>query len=196
MTAAGLLATALLGVPAAPAAGCPGVTVVVEPAQQQPQVACVPARREQSAAEVFEAAGHELTRVQRFPGAVCQVDAAPAEAACVAMPPADAYWGFFHAADTEWSYATLGVDSVVPVAGESVALAWQDTSTPVPPEESPAAPVPEGSSAPLPEAGDAGEGSAAGDGGALSPTVSAVVVLAVAAALGLVAWRRRGVGRS
>ena len=28
------------------------------------------------------------------------------------MPPADAYWGFFHAADREWSYATLGVDSL------------------------------------------------------------------------------------
>jgi hypothetical protein len=190
MTAVGLLATALLGVPASPA-GCAGVTVVVEPAQQRPQVACVPARPEQSAAEVFEAAGHRLARVQRFPGAVCQVDGAPADAACVAMPPADAYWGFFHAAEDEWSYATLGVDSVVPAAGESVALAWQDTSAPEPPDASPAAQAPETTTEPQPETGDDGTADGGGGVGALSPAVSAAAVVAVAAVLGLVAWRRR-----
>ena len=70
-----------------------GVTVVVDPGS-------LPGSRSQTcvggsgkAAGLFGSAGHTLTRVQRFPGAVCKVDGEPDDSGCVNMPPTNAYWG-------------------------------------------------------------------------------------------------------
>ena len=142
-------------------AGCDGVTVLVAPPGVDDQVRCVAAGP--TAGELFEDAGHDLTRVQRFPGAVCRVNGIPADQACVAMPPADRYWGFFHAAGPGWDYATMGVDSVVPEPGDSIALAWQDTEAPVAPSTLPATLGPESPGDSGPSAAGDVAGDAAGD---------------------------------
>ena len=117
--------------------GCSGVLVAVAPPTGAPATECVTNDGDLTAAELFTAAGHRLTRVQRFPGAVCRVDGVPAEDPCVAMPPADAYWGLFSTDDGQWRFATLGVDALRPSPGGAVALAWQDgaevTAPPVDP---------------------------------------------------------------
>lgn len=147
---------------------CAGVVVVVEPPGSTDRVDCVPDAGDRSAAELFEAAGHELTRVQRFPGAVCRVDGVPADQACVVMPPTDAYWGLFHAGDDGWAYAAAGIDLLEPARGDSVALVWQDTATETTPTHAPGA----GSAAPTPVSGR-------DVGGADDPTAGVTVPLAV-----------------
>jgi hypothetical protein len=200
LTAVLLGASAASGGPAATVAstgdaGCSGVTVVVVPAGQEAEASCAPARPGRTAAELFEAAGHELTRVQRFPGAVCRVAGVPADDPCVAMPPADAYWGFFHASAGEWSYATLGVDAVVPEAGEAVAMAWQDTATPEPPAVDPAAVGSGAEPASEPEPDDGTTGSSADDtdtpAGQGIPLPAALAVVAGLVGVALLVTRRR-----
>ena len=135
-----LIAVALLPLVGAtyPAEGvaavrCEGALVVVVHARGGEQSECVPDPAGRTAAQLFEDAGHRLTRVQRFPGAVCRVDGMPSNQGCVAMPPVDAYWGLFELVGDAWVYATVGVDSVTPESGDGVALVWQDSADPVPP---------------------------------------------------------------
>ena len=80
-----------------------GITVVVDPGTPSgsPSQTCVGGGGN-DAATLFGQAGHELERVQSFPGAVCRVDGAPAEANCGRMPPTNRYWGLF------WSNGTSG----------------------------------------------------------------------------------------
>lgn len=175
-----------------PAAGeCEGVLVVVQDAQQRVESSCRPGGG--TAADVLTAAGYRLERVQRFPGAVCRVDGVPAEAPCVAMPPADAYWGLFVAESGEWEYADLGVDALDLRPGDAVAMAWQDTPRPVPPGVAPTA---DALAADSSASGDAaGSADAArpgqGDRGGLPawvPAAAGVLLLGTVAALAL---RRR-----
>lgn len=193
--AAGAVSTLLVAAAAAPTAayGAPeascggGVLVVVAASGAEEQADCVAQPGDRTAAELMEAAGYELTRVQRFPGAVCRVDGEPADQACVAMPPADAYWGFFHAEDGEWAYSALGVDALSPGPGEAVALAWQDTVSPVPPGHSFTTRAPTGT-----DASRVGSRHAPVDSNEGLPAAVPLVVLAgLAAAVALAVWRRR-----
>lgn len=171
---------------AAAAAPCTGVTVVVDPPRVEPSVSCVSAPTGASAAEVFEESGRELTRVQRFPAAVCRVDGVPSGQPCVAMPPADAYWGFFVSEGGEWRYSDLGVDAVTPEAGQAIALTWQDTAERDVPAVAPAAVADTDE--------DAADGTARTqpDQGVTTPTlVAASLVVALGVAALLVARRRR-----
>lgn len=118
-----------------------GVTLVVDPADLggDPAVTCVEADgAEQPAPQAFADAGVELTPVDPFPGAVCQVDGEPADAACGAMPPADAYWGLYVAdAGGEWDFAPVGIDELDVAEGSFVGFAWQSGGEPTPPAVAP-----------------------------------------------------------
>ena len=107
-----------------------GVTVVVDYSRSGgsgTETTCVVAGGGDTASELFGAAGHELTRVQRQPGAVCKVDGLRTQDACVNMPPADAFWGLFWSdGDGGWVFSQEGVDSLNVPEGGSVAWAWQN----------------------------------------------------------------------
>ena len=166
---------------------CEGVLVVVQDAAQRAESSCRP--RGGTAADVLTRAGYRLDRVQRFPGAVCRIDGVPAAAPCVAMPPADAYWGLFVAESGEpWEYADLGVDALELGPGDAVAMAWQDTLEPVPPRVEPA-----GSATPARSTGPAGADAEGGEGdpGGLPPWVPAVAGVLLLGAVASLALRRR-----
>ena len=67
-----------------------GVTVVVDPGSLPGSLSQTCVGGSGKAAGLFGSAGHTLTRVQRFPGAVCKVDGEPADSSCVNMPPTNA----------------------------------------------------------------------------------------------------------
>lgn len=106
-----------------------GVTVVVDPGALGGGLRQGCAGGAGTAAALFGAAGHTLTRVQPLPGAVCSVDHRPAQT-CPQMPPANRYWALFWTDGTSshWTYASLGVDALRVPAGGSVALAWQSAA--------------------------------------------------------------------
>ncbi len=170
--AAALLAVAsavLPGLSVAPAeaAACSdagGVTVVVDGKGLTGSVALTCVSGSGTAAALFGDAGHAITRVQRFPGAVCKVDGAPTDSSCVNMPPTNAYWGLFWSdgKSGSWVYSSAGVDNLDVPAGGSVALAWQSSNS----RRNPAAKPPDhdGSGADDP-GGGAGGGSGGSTGG-------------------------------
>ena len=114
---AGLVAAAA---PASAAAcsGTSGVTVVVDTGGS---ISTRCASGDPSTAwKALTAAGFGTTPVQTFPGALCQINGYP-ETSCVRMPPASAYWAFFHAkAGGSWTYSSSGVASYNPSPGTVV----------------------------------------------------------------------------
>jgi hypothetical protein len=114
---AGLVAAAA---PASAAAcsGTSGVTVVVDTGGS---ISTRCASGDPSTAwKALTAAGFGTTPVQTFPGALCQINGYP-DTSCVRMPPASAYWAFFHAkAGGSWTYSSSGVASYNPSPGTVV----------------------------------------------------------------------------
>lgn len=141
-------AAALTGLAVAPATATSGyctgagVNVLVDPGALGGGLirACAPQGAGGSAWNAFEQAGVSLTPVQRYPGAVCRVDGRPADAGCVNMPPADAYWGFFTSRGQGWTYASVGPDSYRVANGDTIAFAWQASSSKRAPAAAPATP--------------------------------------------------------
>ncbi|WP_238998447.1 hypothetical protein [Nocardioides limicola] len=106
---------------------CAGISVVVDatPLAGERVVRCVESTEPLLAGAAFTEAGFSLERVRRLPGAVCRIDGLPADLACVNMPPADGYWKLYWApADADWSYASLGVDSLEIPVGGAVGFSW------------------------------------------------------------------------
>jgi hypothetical protein len=138
-----LVAAASLAVPGqAQASACSsstGVTVVVDFSNAGGGIAttCVAGGGGDSAASLL-AVDHALTRDQQYPGVVCKIDTAPADAECTSMPPANAYWGLFWSdGHGGWKYSSAGVDSLDVPDGGSVGMAWQDGGTDDPPGVAP-----------------------------------------------------------
>ncbi|GGL27208.1 hypothetical protein H9L10_03820 [Phycicoccus endophyticus] len=125
--ATGVLAGAGLLVTAAPAtaaacAGSSGVSVVVDTGSAV-TTRCAPGDPA-SALEALEAVA-SVVQVETQPGFLCRVDGVPASAGCVRTPPADAYWGFFHAAAGEqWTYSDTGVATFDPPAGSVIGVRY------------------------------------------------------------------------
>jgi hypothetical protein len=190
LLAVALLAPAIATFPAerVAAVGCEGALVVVVHPHGGKQSDCVSDPAGRTAAQLFEDAGHRLTRVQRFPGAVCRVDGVPSDQGCVAMPPVDAYWGFFETVEGSWVYATVGVDSVTPESGDGVALVWQDSADPVPPPHT-LATASAASTGADKHSGFQGQSDDAGSGGL--PAWIAVAGAAVLLTMAVAAHRRR-----
>jgi hypothetical protein len=122
---------------AAPAAGgdlCDptrGVRVVVDhgPLSAGVHTRCVADGAGKSAAEVTEDAGFEITWVQRYRGSfVCRLGGRPRDLQCADTPPADRYWGLFHAApgDQSWTFAAQGAASWTAPAGGVVGWRFQN----------------------------------------------------------------------
>ncbi len=162
--------TVLPGLSVAPAeaAACTdagGVTVVVDPGSLPGSLSQTCVGGSGKAAGLFGSAGHTLTRVQRFPGAVCKVDGEPADSSCVNMPPTNAYWGLFWSdgKSGSWVYSSAGVDNLDVPAGGSVALAWQSSSSRRNPAVKP--PDHDGSGADDPGGSGGGSGGTGGSGG-------------------------------
>src|SRR5688572_19177589 len=98
--AASGLALAGLVVAAAPASaaacsGTSGVTVVVDTGSST-SIRCA-SGDPGSALKALVSAGFSVTYPQQYPGSVvCRINGYPESDPCVRMPPADAYWAFFH----------------------------------------------------------------------------------------------------
>lgn len=171
--------TVLSAVGPATAASCAaggGVSVVVDfngIGSGGVLTSCVADGGDDIAADLFETAGHELTRAQRQPGFVCRVDAVPAEDPCVNTSPASAYWGLWWSdgESGEWTYSSLGVDSLRVPEGGSVAFSWDDVDGTNPPSATPPAAAPRASPSPgSGSGGSGGSGSGASGGGTSGPT--------------------------
>jgi hypothetical protein len=144
--AAALALASALVVFAGPAdsAACAGVTAVVDYGilGGGVQERCVTDGAGRSAWEVFEEAGFPLTSVQQYPGAVCRVSGKPDSDPCVRMPPANAYWGLFWSSGSGWVYSSKGATALTMSAGDSVGLAWQNSTAQRKPGAAAAAPAP------------------------------------------------------
>lgn len=123
--AASGLALAGLVLAAAPASaaacsGTSGVTVVVDTGSST-STKCV-SGDPSSALKALTGAGFSVTYPQQFPGSVvCRINGFPESDPCVRMPPADAYWAFFHAKrGGSWTYSSSGVASHDPAPGTVV----------------------------------------------------------------------------
>jgi hypothetical protein len=158
--------------PAGPAAAATcsssgGVSVVVDFSKLGGGIAgtCVAGGGGDSAGSLFEQ-DHDLTRVARFPGAVCKVDATPADMQCQNMPADDAYWGLFWSDGSGgWVYSSEGVDSLDVPDGGSVAFAWQDGGGRDLPGIAPPQNAAQPSSPPTSSGGGHSGGSGGGSGG-------------------------------
>lgn len=151
-----------------------GVSVVVDfgTLEERVEQACVTDGAGQVASDVFESAGFDLTPVDPFPGAVCQIDALPADVPCGAMPAADAYWGLYvGAVDSEgagqWDFAPVGADELEVSDGDVVGFAWQSGAEPAVPSVEPVAgePAAEESTSESPSAAPDDEPSASAEPG-------------------------------
>ncbi|XVX18980.1 hypothetical protein ACQP1U_11605 [Actinomycetota bacterium] len=104
--------------------GTEGVTVVVDKA-----LSCAKGDPT-TALDALKAAGHEVTPVSTFAGAICQIDGKPEGADCTKMPAADAFWGFYTAeADQAWGFAPKGANEVDPAPGSAIGFSFGDGKT-------------------------------------------------------------------
>jgi len=115
-----LLGALVLPAPAqaAPCSGRSGVTVLVQYDTSRIQVGCAPGDPS-SGYDALSAAGFHVTPAQGTgAGAVCRINSYPSGANCGAMPPANAYWAYFHARPGgSWSYSTEGGGTYDPAPG-------------------------------------------------------------------------------
>ena len=139
--AASGLALAGLVLAAAPASaaacsGTSGVTVVVDTGSSV-STKCA-SGDPSSALKALAGAGFSVTYPQQFPGSVvCRINGFPASDPCVRMPPAGAYWAFFHAErGGSWTYSSNGVASHNPAPGTVVGFRFGSGQQPrvAPPE--------------------------------------------------------------
>ncbi|CAN7387354.1 hypothetical protein [Knoellia sp. LjRoot47] len=106
-----------------------GVTVVVQ-GPNGTQVRCA-SGDPSSAWGALQAAGFSLKAVQRFPDALCRIDGAPASDPCINMPPASAYWSFWHAPNGgSWTYSQVGIKGWNPKPGSSVGFRFGSGTAP------------------------------------------------------------------
>lgn len=128
LAGAGLVATAAPS-HAAACSSTNGVTVVVQ-SSSGTSVRCA-GGDPSSAWSALQGAGHSLTPVQRFPDALCRIDGYPASDPCVNMPPASAYWSFWHApSGGSWTYSQVGIKGWNPKPGSSVGFRFGAGSPP------------------------------------------------------------------
>ncbi|MGW6448467.1 hypothetical protein [Lentzea sp. NPDC055074] len=149
------LVAAFAPVPAQ-AAGCDGVTVVVDyrGLGGGVQQGCAPGSPASGIA-ALTAAGFGYTYASRQAGFVCRINGRPGTDAdkCVNASPATAYWSYWHApAGGAWSYSSQGAATFVPGrgtvegwafgAGEQPGIAPPAAPAPPPPPQQPKPPAP------------------------------------------------------
>ncbi|RKT55074.1 hypothetical protein C8E97_3730 [Saccharothrix australiensis] len=105
--------------PAAAAAECAGVTVVVDfgAAGGGVRTGCAPGDPASGLA-ALSAAGFGYRMAQRFAGFVCRIDNRPESDPCVNASPTDAYWSYWHAQPGgSWTYSDVGAAARDPAPG-------------------------------------------------------------------------------
>ncbi|MFD9698458.1 hypothetical protein [Lentzea sp. NPDC059081] len=127
------------------AAGCDGVTVVVDfrSLGGGVQQGCAPGSPASGVA-ALTAAGFGYTYASRQPGFVCRINAKPGTDAdkCVNASPATAYWSYWHApAGGAWSYSNQGAATFAPARG--TVEGWAFGAGEQPGIAPPAAPAPQ-----------------------------------------------------
>ncbi|MET9227322.1 hypothetical protein [Lentzea sp. NPDC003310] len=153
------LTTAFLPVPAH-AAGCDGVTVVVDyrGLGGGVQQGCAPGSPASGVA-ALTAAGFGYTYASRQAGFVCRINGRPGTDAdkCVNASPATAYWSYWHApAGGAWSYSNQGAATYVPARGTVEGWAFgagEQPGTAPPAAPAPAPPPPAQQPPPAPPVG-------------------------------------------
>ncbi|MFL6106391.1 MAG: hypothetical protein ACJ72L_05470 [Marmoricola sp.] len=117
-----LLLAGAIAAPTGPAAaaacsGSSGVTVIVDFDNGSVQQRCAPGDPI-SGFDALVKAGFTLTYASgNGNGALCSIDQVP-DHACPSMPPADAYWAYFHGQpDGGWSYSSYGGGGYNPKPG-------------------------------------------------------------------------------
>ena len=115
-----LVIAAAIPVPAQ-AAGCDGVTVVVDfrGLGGGVQQGCAPGSPASGVA-ALTSAGFGYTYASRQPGFVCRINSKPGTDAdkCVNASPASAYWSYWHGSPGgSWSYSNQGAATYVPARG-------------------------------------------------------------------------------
>jgi hypothetical protein len=115
---------------AAACSGTSGVTVVVDTGGSV-STRCA-SGDPSSALRALTAAGFSVTYPQQYPGSVvCRINGFPDSDPCVRMPPADAYWAFFHARrGGAWTYSSSGVSSHDPAPGTVVGFRFGSGQAP------------------------------------------------------------------
>jgi hypothetical protein len=129
----------------ASAAGCDGVTVVVDfrGLGGGVQQGCAPGSPASGVA-ALAAAGFGYTYASRQPGFVCRINDKPGADAdrCVTTSPASAYWSYWHAAaGGSWSYSNQGAATYAPARG--TVEGWAFGAGEQPGMAPPAAPAPQ-----------------------------------------------------
>jgi hypothetical protein len=112
---------------AAACSGSSGVTVVVQ-FPDHTETGCAPGDPT-SGANALKAAGFSVTPVVGKPF-VCQINATP-NSSCSNIPPADAYWAYFHAKrGGSWDYSSQGAWSSNPAPGSVEGWRFGDGARP------------------------------------------------------------------
>jgi hypothetical protein len=120
--------------------GTTGVTVVVQFPDGHTEVGCAPGDP-RSGFDALTAAGFQLAFVYNE-GFLCRVNGQPAADPCQHTPPANAYWGYFHAQrGGSWSYSNAGGDAYDPSPGSVEGWRFQNSTTPTLPSMRPPAAV-------------------------------------------------------
>jgi pyruvate/2-oxoglutarate dehydrogenase complex dihydrolipoamide acyltransferase (E2) component len=149
VVAVGAVVPVTTAAPAAAAGGyCPkgsGVTVVVDTGNLGggTSIGCDGQGANTAGSTVVPRAGFPLTYVQKQPGFVCRVNAAPASASCGNTPPPDAYWGLFWSdgKSSGWTYSSVGIGSLKVPAGGFIGWRWQNSNARANPGTAPVSPV-------------------------------------------------------
>jgi hypothetical protein len=137
----------------AQAAGCDGVTVVVDfrGLGGGVQQGCAPGSPASGVA-ALTAAGFGYTYASRQPGFVCRINNEPGADAdrCVTTSPSSAYWSYWHAsAGGSWSYSNQGAATYAPARGS--VEGWAFGAGEQPGIAPPAAPAPQPPAPPAPK---------------------------------------------
>ncbi|MBB5953567.1 hypothetical protein FHS29_000137 [Saccharothrix tamanrassetensis] len=145
LIAAGLL-LAGTPVPAAAAADCAGVTVVVDFGALGGGIRTGCAAGDPgSGLAALTGAGFGYKSAQRFAGFVCRIDEQPASDPCVNASPSGAYWSYWHAGPGgSWAYSDIGAAGHDPAPGSVEGWAFGAGGQPgvAPPAPAPANPEP------------------------------------------------------
>lgn len=154
VVAATVLIPGLIPGPAQAAAcsGSTGVTVVVDYDDGRVQVGCAPGDPS-SGYQALTSAGFSITLATgNGAGALCSINKVPNHP-CPSMPPADAYWAYFHAErGGSWKYSNVGAGGYDPKPGSVEGWHFRGNAGDPPAVAPPAAPsTPKPTPAPSPK---------------------------------------------
>ena len=135
--------------------GTAGVTVVVDftALGGGVKIACA-SGSPSSGFDALKRAGFGYAESQDFAGAVCRIDGLPGpdQQDCIGMPPANAYWSYWHASrGGSWTYSVSGGSSYRPAQGTVDGWAFGNKARPsMPPPDPTPTPRPTAKPTPVP----------------------------------------------